>query len=620
MFKKIGKKVPDHHLLFFSLVLIVLFFILLFNPFYSPETKVEVIALENNVSIALSKTLTDYGFSGTFVQIKQDENYLYVISQNVLSTHQTLLKIQKSNLELDPLNPPVDISNGNTHAFYHMIIADDGIYLAGTDTSVTALTNGSWQMQKRSLNDLSIIWNEDYRDGIISRGGAYNIVKDGLYVYILGWYSDNPCFSGCTQIEKENRTIMIQRRNAFNGSDASILDENWSSSIKEAREYHHEIWDDSEFIYANVSGYDLKIKKSDLSLNKSVATRVEGSSNGFSYGNYLYTLSYNTSCSSPYYSCLYKINKSDLSEEVGPVDPITLSTVPDWINAFSIKEENGQIYYSEYLFDAWDPIEPKESKIHEIDLNLNTINTINFNTGDNGIHAVKFILDGPFIYTIDFAHPISHIAKIDNPFYIAPTVCNSCADCEAKILSASSGDTIILTQDINNFNGDCITINNTTSYPSRIFDCAGHLIDGVAQNNTGIWIAPANLDIVNCRISDFNIGISKAIGGNSVFDNISVFNNSTGISVYGQKTEILNSTVANNNIGVSASFMYISINNLLVDNVSFDNNATALYFDEGKEAVPQHSSFINNTIDIDLSGTGNLNRWATANYSATFKG
>ena len=44
MFKKIGKNVPDHHLLFFSSVLTVLFFVVLFNPVYSPVIQKEVVA------------------------------------------------------------------------------------------------------------------------------------------------------------------------------------------------------------------------------------------------------------------------------------------------------------------------------------------------------------------------------------------------------------------------------------------------------------------------------------------------------------------------------------------------------------------------------------------------
>jgi parallel beta-helix repeat protein len=87
------------------------------------------------------------------------------------------------------------------------------------------------------------------------------------------------------------------------------------------------------------------------------------------------------------------------------------------------------------------------------------------------------------------------------------TECVNCADCNEKIQTASYGDVVTLTADINDHDGTCINFNGKDSIT---FDGDNHTIDGAWNcNGYGIYLSGNSNDniIKNCEISDFRRGI-----------------------------------------------------------------------------------------------------------------
>ncbi|RLJ08572.1 MAG: hypothetical protein DRP16_01165 [Candidatus Aenigmatarchaeota archaeon] len=109
--------------------------------------------------------------------------------------------------------------------------------------------------------------------------------------------------------------------------------------------------------------------------------------------------------------------------------------------------------------------------------------------------------------------------------------CNSCSDCTSKILSANSGDTVVLNTSIYNYPETCIVIQEKQNLT---FDCQGNTIDGFnLQNTYGMLLngSSGNNTIKNCITKDFGYAVYFNLTGspppNLIYNN--VFNNTNNV-------------------------------------------------------------------------------------------
>jgi len=145
--------------------------------------------------------------------------------------------------------------------------------------------------------------------------------------------------------------------------------------------------------------------------------------------------------------------------------------------------------------------------------------------------------------------------------------CDSCSDCEDKVNSADTGDTIYLTTDITN-NKSCIDLDNN----GITFDCQNHTItdaDGCTPYGTsyiGIYINYATDNIVkNCMVTDFCRGIELSYSSNNTLMNNVVNLNRDGITLSHSQDNILtNNTIISNGYGITIWFS--SSNNTIGSN------------------------------------------------------
>ena len=587
MFKKIGKKVPDHHLLFFSSVLTVLFFIVLFNPFYSPVVNKEVDAAPQNVSIPFSKELnSDYSASHFITKMDEEGDYIYVLVGSFYGDQ--VYRIQKSDLELNPATPIIDTRTGGNMSYSAIFVDDTGIYLGAQEAGL-----GDWHVEKFRLTDFGNEWTTAPDPSGINAGYPFSIIRDGAYIYVLG------------STGTYNRGKIV-RLNASDG--LGVMDENWGGVVSVSHNFGgHELITDSEFIYGNIGNSFLKIRKSDLLIEKSFNNNPIGGDfgPGFSlleYNNYLYVLMRGDDCGFSN-QCLYRFNK-DLVPDLGPFNALTLSST--WFpQAYHIEEQNGQIFYSEFL-DVGLMGAPllSESRINEIDpdtLLITDSNTINFNTGFNGIHAADFFLEDEFIYNIDRSvnsQNYSHIAKIDNPFYIAPptsVTCNSCASCSTALNNAGENGTVVLINDLNEL-GSCIDSTLGFLQDNITFDCDNHLISG-----TGPWDAIKvnasgnKFNLKNCNIDNFSIAVNIEAAPYIDIENVNTDNTANRAFYLMSSVNMTNVTVKNNTGGEAIAIAGDSIlDNIYLENIAFTGVRLL-----GPYNTVKNSSFIDVNIAIN---------------------
>ncbi len=119
--------------------------------------------------------------------------------------------------------------------------------------------------------------------------------------------------------------------------------------------------------------------------------------------------------------------------------------------------------------------------------------------------------------------------------WAATYYCDSCSDCTSKIASATAGDVIVLTQDIN-ASGTCIDDPDpSVSGGIIIFDCNGHTLTGDGTLY-GIFLTDldsSHIRIQNCDINNFTEGIT--LYGNLLTDvnivNVRITNSTRGVIV-----------------------------------------------------------------------------------------
>jgi len=114
----------------------------------------------------------------------------------------------------------------------------------------------------------------------------------------------------------------------------------------------------------------------------------------------------------------------------------------------------------------------------------------------------------------------------------ATVYCDNCTDCSAKIQNASMGDTVVLTEDITDWNCTCIDFADADAIT---FDGGGHTIDGTrAIPSYGIYLPQYSCTnvIMNCTVTDFWSGIYLFTAPYNVIQNITVHDNrDTGITI-----------------------------------------------------------------------------------------
>lgn len=155
----------------------------------------------------------------------------------------------------------------------------------------------------------------------------------------------------------------------------------------------------------------------------------------------------------------------------------------------------------------------------------------------------------------------------------ADLTCNSCASCSASIQSASAGQTVRLTQDVQPIDStsSCIDL---AGHSEVVFDCDNHTLTDTGTTYYGVYSGSGGVhDVVvaNCRIKGFrNDGISMINGQNNLISGCVIEENGTGINFY----SVDNSHIADNLIrhnSTAVQLRYDADNNLIQGNSIVDN-------------------------------------------------
>ncbi|ODS35834.1 hypothetical protein BEH94_05620 [Candidatus Altiarchaeales archaeon WOR_SM1_SCG] len=167
-----------------------------------------------------------------------------------------------------------------------------------------------------------------------------------------------------------------------------------------------------------------------------------------------------------------------------------------------------------------------------------------------------------------------------------PCPCSSCDDCETQLSNASC-DVVMLTADISNYAGICI--NNPVNFSNKIFDCQGHMIDGVGNifswpPEYGIHLnGKSGNTLRNCIVNEFGwAGIRlESSSGNTVTSN----------------------TLNSNGVGIWVDY---SSNNNIISNTANSNLYGIYFYSASNNNVNENQLCSNSNTDIDIrSGSGN---------------
>ena len=211
----------------------------------------------------------------------------------------------------------------------------------------------------------------------------------------------------------------------------------------------------------------------------------------------------------------------------------------------------------------------------------------------------------------------------DEYVVVTEHTCINCSDCNNKISSANSGDTVKLAADITNQNNTCIDFNGKDDIT---FDCDGYTINGDGDAvGYGVYFSTGsdNNTLRDCtNVSEFYSGIYlTSSDNNTLTNNIVTGASSTGISIItGSSNNILiNNTVVNSGYGIyitngadyntltnntvivnqytGITILSLSDYNNLTNNIATTNSSSAIYLGS--------SSY--NTLLINNTGTSNSN-------------
>ncbi|MEM4707561.1 MAG: right-handed parallel beta-helix repeat-containing protein [Candidatus Anstonellales archaeon] len=174
--------------------------------------------------------------------------------------------------------------------------------------------------------------------------------------------------------------------------------------------------------------------------------------------------------------------------------------------------------------------------------------------------------------------------------------CTTCGTCTDALNNDSCG-LVQLTADIADEPSTCI--NNPENFTNKIFDCQGHMIDGIGDNNAVYLSSKLNNTIKNCLIREFARGIYLEAESN----NTNILNNTVtqcsqgGIFVAGSFYNAIMYNNASDNSGSSGIYIFGSNNNLIANNTA-NSNLRGIHLDSGSENnLIENNTVYNNTED-----------------------
>jgi parallel beta-helix repeat protein len=151
--------------------------------------------------------------------------------------------------------------------------------------------------------------------------------------------------------------------------------------------------------------------------------------------------------------------------------------------------------------------------------------------------------------------------------------CTSCSDCSSKLSGTFS--TVLLTQDIYNHSGTCITF-----YGSNVeFDGGGHTIDGDdSGTDYGIYMnGKSGNTVKNCDVRDFHHGIYlSSSSGNTVSRNTANSNTGSGIYLFNSASNTIAIFNEANYNGERGIFLSSSNNNQVYFNEANSNTSSGI--------------------------------------------
>jgi len=184
--------------------------------------------------------------------------------------------------------------------------------------------------------------------------------------------------------------------------------------------------------------------------------------------------------------------------------------------------------------------------------------------------------------------------------------CSNCSDCNAAIIDASPGDTILLNQSISASEpSGCINITNKSNL---VLDCANNVISG--SSGLGLFLNYSNdSQIKNCTFTGFNSGVSLVYSNNNTFVDIRANNNVVGIIYLESHNNTLHRSFLDHNSGYGV-YIYNSYTNFIYNNIFNNTNNVDIYPPDG--SIP---TFFNSTLisaaNIIEGGYNGGNFWAT---------
>jgi hypothetical protein len=187
----------------------------------------------------------------------------------------------------------------------------------------------------------------------------------------------------------------------------------------------------------------------------------------------------------------------------------------------------------------------------------------------------------------------------------ATLYCNSCADCTSKVQSASAGDIIILSADLNAVSeNSCIDFNNNSDVT---LDCDSHSITDTGDAYRGIFSGynGGNFNTIkNCTVIGFNQGLYLVYGGSHTIANSSFSQNERGIDLYTSDSNTIQGIILRqNSIGITVR--YDSDNNVVKNSYIVENYTTGISFSPHPTLGDPEFSLIYNNY-FSNSGDGNI--------------
>ncbi len=170
--------------------------------------------------------------------------------------------------------------------------------------------------------------------------------------------------------------------------------------------------------------------------------------------------------------------------------------------------------------------------------------------------------------------------------------CNSCNDCENKINSALEGDTVMLTSEIINHAGRCITWKNS----NLEFDCQGYLIGGSGKKE-GIYVENRfNNTIKNCVIIEFSVGIDIWNSSSILINNTVSSNAWIGILFRHSSGSILTNNTVSSNME-DGVYLLDTNSSIITNNTVSSNKRYGIYLSESSS-----NTIIENTVTSNWYG------------------